>query len=218
MSLRLPDSGAGTLPDGRRVAPSASRNAEAIRAVLLAVAPATGRALELASGTGQHAALLAQALPGLDWQPTDRDPGNLASIDAWAAWSGAANLRRARVLDAGAPGWGAAEEPCALVQAVNLLHLVPGAVEQAVVAEAAQALAPGGLLAIYGPFLRGGRTTSDGDAAFDALLRAQDPAIGYKDAAVVQGWMAAAGLIPRAPVAMPANNLVLLADKAAARA
>lgn len=212
MSLRLPDSGAGTLPDGRRVAPSATRNAEAIRDVLLSVAPSTGRALELASGTGQHVALLAQALPGLDWQPTDRDPGNLASIDAWAAWSGAVNLRRARVLDAGAPGWGADNGPVALVQAVNLLHLVPVAVARTVVAEAAQALAPGGLLAIYGPFLRDGRTTSDGDAAFDASLRAQDPTIGYKDAAVVLGWMAAAGLAPRAPVAMPTNNLFLLAD------
>ncbi len=215
MSLRLPDSGAGTLPDGRRVAPSASRNAEAIRDALLGVAPATGRALELASGTGQHIALLAQALPGLDWQPTDRDPGNLPSIDAWAAWSGAANLRPARVLDAGYPGWGAAHAPCALVQAVNLLHLVPEAVARTVVAEAAQALAPGGLLAIYGPFLRDGRTTSEGDAAFDASLRAQDPAIGYKDAAVVLGWMAAAGLAPRPPVEMPANNLVLLADRPA---
>ena len=215
MSLRLPDSGAGTLPDGRRVAPSASRNADAIRDVLVTVAPRSGRALELASGTGQHVALLAQALPGLDWQATDRDAGNLASIDAWAAWSGAANLRPARVLDAGAPGWGAAHGPVALVQAVNLLHLVPEAVARTVVAEAALALAPGGLLAIYGPFLRDGRTTSEGDAAFDASLRAQDPAIGYKDAAVVLGWMAAAGLSPRPPVEMPANNLLLLADRPA---
>ena len=215
MSLRLPDSGAGTLPDGRRVAPSATRNAEAIRDVLVRVAPARGRALELASGTGQHVAVLARALPGLDWQPTDRDAGNLASIDAWAAWAGAVNLRAAQVLDAGTPGWGGAEAPCALVQAVNLLHLVPETVARTVVAEAAQALAPGGLLAIYGPFLRDGRTTSEGDAAFDASLRAQDPAIGYKDAAEVQGWMAAAGLAPRPPVLMPANNLFLLADRLA---
>lgn len=211
MSLALPDSGAGVLPDGRRVAPSAARNAEAIRDVLVQAVSGQGRALELASGTGQHLAVLAGALPGLDWQPTDRDAANLVSINAWAAWSGAANIRPAQVLDAGAPGWGAERAPCALVLAVNLLHLVPEPVAHTAVAEAARALAPGGVLAVYGPFLRGGHTTSQGDAAFDASLRAQDPLIGYKDAAVVQGWMAAAGLRCKAPVAMPANNLFLLA-------
>jgi SAM-dependent methyltransferase len=214
MSLRLPDSGAGVLADGRRVAPSATRNAEAICAVLAGVAPGAGRALELASGSGQHVAALARACPGLDWQPTDRNAGNLGSIMAWAAWSGAPNIWPPVVLDAGVPGWGAAQAPVALVLVVNLLHLVPVPVAQTVVAEAARALAPGGMLAVYGPFLRDGATTSDGDAAFDASLRAQDPAIGYKDVAVVQGWMAAAGLVPRPAVVMPANNLFLLADRA----
>lgn len=213
MSLRLPDSGAGVLPDGRRVAPSATRNAGAIRDALVQVAPGQGRALELASGTGQHVAVLGAALPGLDWQPTDRDPANLASIAAWAAWAGVGNIRPPLVLDAGAPGWGAARGPVVLVLAVNLLHLVSGAVARQVVAEAALALAPGGLLAVYGPFLRGGVPTSEGDAAFHASLQGQDPAIGYKDVAEVQGWMAGAGLVPRGPVGMPANNLMLLADR-----
>lgn len=213
MSLALPDSGAGVLPDGRRVAPSATRNGEAICAVLVGAAPGAGRALELASGSGQHVAALAMACPGLDWQPTDRDPGNLGSIKAWAAWSGAPNIRPPVVLDAGLPGWGATQAPCALVLVVNLLHLVPVSVAQTVTAEAARALAPGGMLALYGPFLRDGTTTSQGDSAFDASLRAQDPAIGYKDVAQVQGWMAAAGLRLRPLVAMPANNLFVLADR-----
>jgi len=67
------------------------------------------------------------------------------------------------------------------------------------------------VLAVYGPFLRDGATTSEGDAVFDAALRAQNPAIGDKDVVQVQGWMAAAGLTPRPAVAMPANNLFLLA-------
>lgn len=213
MTLRLPDSGAAVMPDGRRVAPSALRNADAIRDLLIRVAPSQGRALELASGTGQHVAALAQALPGLDWHPTDRDGANMSSIAAWAAAAGAPNIRPPQVLDAGVPGWGAAWHPVGLVLVVNLLHLVSEGVARTLVAEAAQALAPGGILAVYGPFLRGGVATSDGDAAFDGSLRAQDPAIGYKDFADVQGWMAQAGLDPRAPEAMPANNLMLLADR-----
>ncbi|MGB8812232.1 MAG: DUF938 domain-containing protein, partial [Paracoccaceae bacterium] len=74
MTLRLPDSGAEVSDDGRRHAPSATRNAAPILAVLRAEAPVRGRLLELASGSGQHAAEFAAALPGLDWQPTDVNP------------------------------------------------------------------------------------------------------------------------------------------------
>ncbi|MDZ4094834.1 MAG: DUF938 domain-containing protein, partial [Paracoccaceae bacterium] len=56
MSLNLPDTGAEVSPDGRRHAPSARRNAGPILAVLHAEAPMQGRLLELASGSGQHAA------------------------------------------------------------------------------------------------------------------------------------------------------------------
>lgn len=212
MSLRLPDSGAGVLPDGRRVAPSATRNAAPIRAVLEAHAPRKGKALEIASGSGQHVAELALALPGLEWCPSDRDAANLASISAWAAWSGAANIRVPLVLDACAPGWAQDQPPLALVLVVNLLHLVSDAGAAALVAETAKALAPGGLLAIYGPFLRDGKATSEGDAAFDASLRAQDATLGYKDLGWVLARLDAAGLGVEV-AEMPANNLMLLARR-----
>jgi hypothetical protein len=95
---------------------------------------------------------------------------------------------------------------------VNLLHLIPEAAARNALSEAALALAPGGVLMVYGPFLRDGRATSEGDAAFDASLRAQDPAIGYKNLADVTGWMTAAGLHVTVEE-MPANNLMLVAFK-----
>ena len=70
--------------NGRLNAPAAVRNAEAIVQMLRDVAPATGHALEIASGTGQHIVQLAAALPELIWQPSDIDPARLASIAAWA--------------------------------------------------------------------------------------------------------------------------------------
>lgn len=208
MSLKLPDTGAEVTPDGRRHAPSAARNAGAILAVLRRELPATGRLLEIASGTGLHAAEFAAALPGIDWQPTDVDAGNLASIRAWAG----PDQRPPVVLDAAVPGWAAAWRPVDAVLVVNLLHLIPMAAVQTVLAEGCAALGPGGSFLIYGPFLRDGQATSEGDAAFDASLRAQDPAIGYKDVADISDALRGHGLrVHRHD--MPANNLMLVARK-----
>ena len=205
MTLRLPDSGAEVSADGRRHAPSAARNAGPILAVLRRVIAPGARVLELASGTGQHAAEFAPALRA-DWQPSDVEVGNFASITAWTA----GQTRPPVALDACAPGWGRGEWDAVL--AVNLLHLIPVEGAKVLLAEAAQALAPGGRFCLYGPFLRDGRATSDGDAAFDASLRAQDARLGYKDLGWVMEQLGAAGLGVQV-VPMPANNLLLIAFK-----
>ena len=209
MTLRLPDSGADISIDGRRHAPSAIRNQNAILDVLRVETPSKGRLLEIAAGSGQHAAAGAKALPGLIWQPSDANPDNLASITAWAAHDPQPNLRAAVVLDAASPGWSKIWPAQDVVLIINLLHLIPTNIAQAIIANAARALAPGGKLMLYGPFLRDGQTTSDGDAAFDASLRAQDERLGYKDLAWVIAEVANANLTPRT-IDMPANNLMLI--------
>ena len=209
MTLRLPDSGADISIDGRRHAPSAIRNQDAILDVLRVEAPANGKLLEIASGSGQHAAAGAKALPGLIWQPSDANPDNLASITAWAAHDPQPNLRAAVVLDAASPGWAKDWPAQDVVLIINLLHLIPTDIAQAIIANAARALGPSGKLMLYGPFLRDGQTTSDGDAAFDASLRAQDERLGYKDLAWVIAEFANANLKTRI-TQMPANNLMLI--------
>lgn len=206
MSLRLPDSGAATGADGRRHAPSAARNAAPILDVLRRVVRPGDRVLEIASGTGQHAAEFAPAL-GADWQPTDVVEAHFASILAWTGGATRPPLR----LDACALGW-ARPGDFDVVLVVNLLHLVPEAGAAVLIEEAARTLPPGGRLVIYGPFLRDGVATSPGDAAFDADLRAQDPSIGYKDLAWVLSSMQGAGLRPGVEP-MPANNLAIIAFK-----
>ena len=206
MSLRLPDTGAETLPDGRRMTASAQRNAGPILAVLQRLR-LRGRLLEIASGSGLHAAHMAEPL-GLTWQPTDVDPGNLPSIRAWAATSPAAILPPI-LLDATAPGWAATLPRQDAVLLVNLLHLVSAPRATVILSEIPQVLAPGGVACLYGPFLRNGQPTSDADAAFDASLRAQDPGIGYKDLAWVTGELAKSGMTTEV-LPMPANNLMLV--------
>lgn len=200
-------SNADRIDDGRLSAPAAVRNAPAIVAALRPYMPASGRALEIAAGTGEHAVALARAFPGLDWQPTDIDAARLASIDAWRAAEGAANMRVAQWLDATTPGW--IVLPVDLVYLANLFHLVPPEAAENVILGVARALVPGGTFFAYGPFRTGGGFRSDGDAAFHARLAASDPGIGYKDLEWIEDVAAAAGLTRRALIEMPANNLIL---------
>lgn len=210
---RLPETAsvAETMKGARLNAPSAIRNVDAISDVLTRFAPASGRALEIASGTGQHVARFARVLPGLTWQPSDVDAARRASTDAWT--HGLGNVRPACHLDATAPGWAVSLPRQNVIFLANLLHLISTAEARILIHESAKALAPAGRVIFYGPFLREGAAISDADARFDASLRASDPEIGYKDLGDVGQWLAEAGLRPVATVDMPANNLTLISER-----
>ena len=98
-------------------------------------------------------------------------------------------------------------------RASNRRHVLAAVAAAALLAEVAACLAPQGRAFLYGPFLREGLATSAGDAAFDASLRAQDPAIGYKDLAWVLEQLTNSGLQTEVRT-MPANNLMLIARRA----
>ncbi len=204
-------SSAEVLDDGRLSAPAAVRNAPAIVAALEQLVPQTGRVLEIAAGTGEHAVALARAFPGLDWQPTDIAAERLTSIDAWRAREQIANMRVALRLDATTPDWRIA--PVAMVYLANLFHLLPEIAAVNVIRGAARALRPGGVFVAYGPFRTGGGFRSAGDASFHARLAASDPLIGYKDLEWIGEIAAEAGLRQRAVVEMPANNLIVAFDR-----
>ncbi|MCV6584686.1 MAG: class I SAM-dependent methyltransferase [Marinibacterium sp.] len=197
--------------DARMHAPAAERNLAVIADLVAQAAPLPGAALELASGTGQHAAHLARSHPDLHWQPTEPDAARRASIDAWIAETGASNASPARALDACAPGWSRDFSGQSLILLVNLLHLISLPETRTLIHEAAQALAPTGAFVIYGPFMRNGRPISDGDARFHASLRADDPEIGYKSDHDIIAILQASGLARVSTLELPANNLGLIA-------
>ena len=66
------------------------------------------------------------------------------------------------------------------------------------------------LLMTYGPYLEDEVATAPSNLAFDADLRARDPAWGLRRLADVKAEAAAVGLRLRERVAMPANNLLLV--------
>ncbi len=214
MSRRpLPPSASIVTPgDGARlVAPAASRNVASLCDLLADVVPTEGRALELASGTGQHVTAFAERFPTLDWQPTEIYPDRRASIDAYAA--ALPNTRPAAGLDATQPGWSRGFPDRDLVILINLLHLISWPEAQILIAETAKALAPGGRFVLYGPFMRAGQLTSDGDIRFHTELVRKDPEIGYKDDAQVRSCIEKNGLVVLRIVQMPANNLAFIARK-----
>ncbi|HVO17518.1 MAG TPA: DUF938 domain-containing protein [Alphaproteobacteria bacterium] len=192
-------------PEARRHAPATARNREPILAVLRRVLPQAGVVLEIASGTGEHTAYFAPHCPGLTWQPSDADLDNLAGIAAWAAASGAADIRPPLVLDVGAADWGIAS--AAAILCINMIHVAPWAATEALMAGAARVLGAGAPLYLYGPYKRGGRHTAPSNAAFDADLRRRNPAWGVRDLDDVVRLAAAHGFDLAEVVEMPANNL-----------
>ena len=188
----------------KQVAPAAERNAEPIRAVLARVLPADGLVLEVASGTGQHAAHMARAFPAVTWQPSDPDPIACESIAAWRAESGLDNLRDPIALDAAADPWPI--DRADAVVCINMIHIAPWGSALGLFRGAARVLLEGGLLYLYGPYRFHGSFTAPSNAAFDASLRARDPAWGVRDLDDIEPAAAAAGFQLEETVAMPANN------------
>lgn len=194
--------------------PAADRNKQPILDVLRGMLPARGTALEIASGTGQHAAWFAAALPGWTWQPTDADASALPAIAAWASQAGLANVRPPLLLDVMAPQWPAQgppfAEPFDAIYCANMLHISPWATCAALMQGSAQHLAAGGVLVTYGPYLEDDVPTAPGNLSFDQDLRARNPAWGIRRLQDVAREAQRAGLMLRERHAMPANNLLLV--------
>jgi len=198
---------------GKMFAPSAERNKDAIVQVLVDLCPDGARVLEIASGTGQHTVHFAAAFPAARFQPSDIDPDRCASIRAYMAESGLPNIDDPIVLDAAAAGWPQTISGFDLIVIVNLFHLISEEKVKSIITQATQALADGGKIVVYGPFMRGGELTSEGDEAFHQALVRQNLEIGYKDDFDVIEWFEENWLELRHVLEMPANNLCLVAQK-----
>ncbi|HTH60027.1 MAG TPA: DUF938 domain-containing protein [Paraburkholderia sp.] len=198
-------------PDARHFAPAAERNAAPILDVLRRVLPPSGVVLEIASGTGQHAAHFAAALPSLDWQPSDVDPKARASIAAWREQAGLANLREPLDLDVRRTPWPV--QSADAIVCINLIHIAPWDAAEALMEGAGALLGTGGVLVLYGPYRRHGEHTAPSNAAFDEDLRQRNPAWGVRNMEAVEALAKAAGFAGEPCIAMPANNFCLVFTK-----
>jgi hypothetical protein len=194
--------------DARQHSPAAERNRQPLLDLLQRWLPTHGHALEIASGTGQHAVAFAAGLPGWTWQPSDLQPAALASISAWVADAALPNLQPPVMLDVTAPVW-TVGGPVDTIFAANLVHIAPWPACLGLMAGAARHLAAHGNLVLYGPYRVQGETTAPSNEAFDADLRQRDPRWGLRWLHEIVAAAATEGLVLRDRAALPANNQAL---------
>lgn len=186
-----------------RFAPAAERNRQPILDALKPRLGPTGVLLELASGTGQHAAWFAEHL-GWIIQPSDVDPTTPESAAAWAAQAGVADrVRPALHLDVTAP-W--PDIDCDAVFCANMIHIAPWAVAEGLLAGVGRLRVP---LFLYGPFRFHGAIVPS-NLAFEGWLKGQDARFGVRDVADLERLAAGVGYGLVETLALPANNHLLV--------
>lgn len=191
----------------KRHAPATERNRDPIAAVLAEELPATGKVLEIASGTGEHVAWFATRFPDLDWQPSDPDADAFASIAAWS--EGLANVLPPLAIDAASGDFPAADA----ILCINMVHISPWEATLGLLAGAGKMLAPAAPLILYGPYRREGVETATSNETFELWLKEKDPRFGLRFVEAVSAAAAVQGLALERLVEMPANNLMLVYRK-----
>ena len=211
----------------RLSSPAAERNRQPILEVLRRALPPAGRALDIASGSGQHVSWFARHLPGWTWQPTEYAAASLPSIAAWSVLDAAdlaespqssagigplADVLPPLQLDVTATDWPVDGAFDAIV-CINMLHASPPATLPGLMQGAGRHLARDGALVTYGPYILDDEPLAPSNVEFDAWLKTRDPGWGIRRLADVVAQARDAGLRLRERVAMPANNLMLIFDR-----
>ncbi len=180
-------------------------NKEPILQVLKPLLQNSRTVLEIGSGTGQHAAHFATAMPWLQWQCSDRE-GNLPGIKMWLSEANLVNTPKPLELNVN-DDW--PTDQYDTIFSANTAHIMHWSEVIQFFSGVGKRLAPDGQFLLYGPMNYRGEFSSDSNARFDEFLKTQDPEMGIRDFDQLQELATDAGLIFLEDFSMPANNQIL---------
>ena len=190
---------------------AAENNKAPIAHIMSRHLPPNASILEIGSGAGQHALHMSNTFPGITWLPSEREVV-VPILRANLAHYGPNNIQPPLVLDLTDFTWSG--DPVDAVYAANVMHIVSESLGERLVQVAADALRSSGLLMLYGPYKYNGQFTTESNAAFDQWLKDRDPASGVRDFEAVTATAQCSGLTLTQDYAMPANNQMLIFERA----
>ena len=192
----------------REYSPSAGRNIPPLVEVLSPLWPKNGHILEIASGTGQHAAAFCQSREDLTWQTSDPDEAARKSQNAWAIEAGG-RIQPSLNLSMMRDNWWDGLGPFDAIFCANMIHIAPSATVPGLADGAAALLPTGACLYLYGPFQEGGETAPS-NLNFDESLKRRNPDWGVRDLSDVKHIFATRGLSFSERIVMPKENRLLV--------
>jgi trans-aconitate methyltransferase len=187
------------------------RNASPIYEVLTSIIPdRASRLLEIGSGTGQHAFLLAPKFPKLTWVTSDV-PANHPGIREWISLNKGGNIEGPFELEVGINKVQA--QNFDFVYSANVLHIMSWDLAKKLFSDLSQSMESGSQLLLYGPFNYGGKFTSASNQDFDQYLKSKFPLGGIRDFEEVLKLANLSGLGLIKDFEMPSNNRFLQFQK-----
>lgn len=194
----------------KRVPAAADRNKDALVSVLKQIIPGDTKlkALEVASGSGLHAATFSKNFPNVTWTPTEVDKSQWPSLLAYQADH--SNMMEPLELDISKEVVQFDADSVDILININMIHISNWAATQGLFRAAGKLLKKNGILITYGPYSKNGVLKPESNVNFNRYLQDQNPEWGIRDIADLSDEGAEHGLYLKEEYDMPANNKVLV--------
>jgi hypothetical protein len=173
------------------------------------------RIMEIASGTGEHAALFAESLLNIIYQPTEPQINMHDSIISWTSKIAKGVVNTPVALDVSDKAYQSLlpeqfrENSVDAMICINMIHISPIECTDHLFRIASQSLQRNGFLLTYGPYrVNGSMVASNED--FDRNLKTRNTEWGIRDLETVREIANRHGMDLSETVSMPANNLCLV--------